>query len=313
VISVGIFNPLTKSGAILIQEHCDREDMGASPSVTVIHSWDVQKDIEALLAVFPNRFQVEAQGSDYSLLVEDQVTLVLVPCRSADGTYATLVLEEYVLNQVADRAIAYGIDVEEKQLLGSTMVKIRLPGKAILFAATADVWKDPAKRATAITQMLLLGIPTKSNGDGLTTGTVSLSGKTTKRDPIFPSKSSASKEMKRSVSMPVISDNATSAVNGFFPSLRVQISERGGCFENFPLNSLEPVQVETDLFVGKLLLIMRPINPKVDPFWNEKIFSKKKRRVIMQLQGKFKYKPEGVLYSGMEVSDPMNLGLIANG
>jgi hypothetical protein len=58
---------------------------------------------------------------------------------------------------------------------------------------------------------------------------------------------------------------------------------------------------------------MRPNNPQDDPYWNDKIFSKKKRRVVMQLQGKLKYKPKGVVYAGMEVSDPMKLGLLASG
>lgn len=82
----------------------------------------------------------------------------------------------------------------------------------------------------------------------------------------------------------------------------------------FPLNSETPIPVETELFVGQLLLIMRPKDPaQDDPFWNERIFAKKKRRVAMQLQGKLKYTPQGTLMAGMEISNPMNLGLIASG
>ena len=99
-----------------------------------------------------------------------------------------------------------------------------------------------------------------------------------------------------------------------FPSLSVRLLEEGGKRRKFPLNSREPIDFETDLFKGKILVIVRPPHPeKDDPYWNERIFSEKKRRVIIQLQGKFKYKPQGVLYAGAEISEQMQLGLVTSG
>ena len=141
-----------------------------------------------------------------------------------------------------------------------------------------------------------------------------------------------------------------------FPTLEVGVLGRNNEMQqDFPINSPTPVPIETDLFKGHMLLVMRPENPLDDPFWNEKVFSKRKRRVsveckddplyvhvhshvvntekhshmdclsfslththaslqlIIQIQGKFKRKPNGVVYAGAEVSDQMKLGLVAKG
>lgn len=98
------------------------------------------------------------------------------------------------------------------------------------------------------------------------------------------------------------------------PSLETRALSLGGNYEHFPLNAETPIPVETELFKGSILLLCRPNDPaKEDPYWNERVFSTKRRRIILQLQGKLKYTPTGTVYAGMEVSDPMKLGLIANG
>jgi len=100
-----------------------------------------------------------------------------------------------------------------------------------------------------------------------------------------------------------------------FPTLQTKVLSFDGNYDPFPLNSQTPIPIETELFSGKLLLICRPNKDpaETDPYWNERIFSKKKRRVVMQLQGKLKYKPTGAIFAGIEISDPMKLGLIASG
>jgi hypothetical protein len=99
-----------------------------------------------------------------------------------------------------------------------------------------------------------------------------------------------------------------------FPSLAVSLLEQNGTLQpGFLLNSREAVLVETDLFVGRMLMILRPIDPDDDPYWNDRIFVKRKRRVVLQLQGKFKRAPIGTVYAGGEISDQMRLGLVAKG
>eukprot|EP00548_Thalassiothrix_antarctica_P001563 CAMPEP_0194131086 /NCGR_PEP_ID=MMETSP0152-20130528/1924_1 /TAXON_ID=1049557 /ORGANISM="Thalassiothrix antarctica, Strain L6-D1" /LENGTH=803 /DNA_ID=CAMNT_0038825747 /DNA_START=50 /DNA_END=2458 /DNA_ORIENTATION=- len=96
-----------------------------------------------------------------------------------------------------------------------------------------------------------------------------------------------------------------------FKTLRVSLDDG---ISSYPLNSHVAVPFENDLFCGEILILCRPMNPEVDdPYWNKKIFSKKRRRFVMQIQGRFKRKPRGLLYFGGEVSEQMKLGLVGNG
>jgi hypothetical protein len=98
-----------------------------------------------------------------------------------------------------------------------------------------------------------------------------------------------------------------------FRTLQVALMGRAPRSE-FAVNAREPVDFETELFKGKLLCILRPENPAVDdPYWNERIFQHRRRRIVINLQGKFKYQPEGTVYAGAEISKPMKLGLVTRG
>jgi hypothetical protein len=272
--------------------------MGASVSVAILHSMNVQSDRETLLAIFPGKFQVETPpGSGSVILVEEQLTLILVPCAQSKGTFATLVLNADMIRQAAKRAVVYGVKVEEENISDATIVKLTMPGGACILAATTDVWKDPSARSAVVLHM--------RNSDA----TKSI-------------EDQSSMDFHRSMSMPDVrtaapsrspSSISISHKNRLFPSIRVETLAKEGRYRGFPLNTEQPVPVETDLFKGSILLTMKPANPEDDPYWNNKIFSKKKRRVVLQMQGKLKYKPEGIVFAGMEVSKPMNLGLLASG
>lgn len=117
-----------------------------------------------------------------------------------------------------------------------------------------------------------------------------------------------------------------------FPSLSVKILEKNGKRRPFPLNTRVPVPFETDLFRGSMFVLVRPPPPhnaatkdtnnnsaadvadSVDPFWNERIFARKKRRLVINIQGQFVRQPVGVVYAGAEMTDPkMQLGLLTRG
>lgn len=102
-----------------------------------------------------------------------------------------------------------------------------------------------------------------------------------------------------------------------FPTLDVKLLGINNQYENFTLNSQIPVDIETNLFIGKMNMILRPMNDPAteDPYWYERIFSKKKRRIVIQIQGKFKYIPTNgnIIYAGAEISNQMKLGLITRG
>jgi hypothetical protein len=60
-----------------------------------------------------------------------------------------------------------------------------------------------------------------------------------------------------------------------FPTLQVTLNGT-----KFPLNAPVPVRFENELFQGKVLLLLRPIDPpKDDPYWNDRVWAKRKRRV----------------------------------
>mmetsp|Transcript_5436 Transcript_5436/g.9072 ORF Transcript_5436/g.9072 Transcript_5436/m.9072 type:complete len:372 (+) Transcript_5436:2-1117(+) len=97
-----------------------------------------------------------------------------------------------------------------------------------------------------------------------------------------------------------------------FPSLAISILSNKQILPGFQINTRRGVPIENDLFVGQVLLIMRPPDPTADPYYNEKVFSKKKRRLEIQIQGKFKYVPTGTVWCGFEVTEAMKLGLVAS-
>jgi hypothetical protein len=58
------------------------------------------------------------------------------------------------------------------------------------------------------------------------------------------------------------------------------------------------------------LVLLRPQDLNDDPYWSERIFSKMKRRIVLNVQGQFKRQPQGTVFAGAEISQHMKLGLI---
>ena len=100
-----------------------------------------------------------------------------------------------------------------------------------------------------------------------------------------------------------------------FPSLDMSVVlSDTDVIPGFTINSRKGVPIESDLFIGKVLLMMRPPNSaEDDPYYHQHIFSKKKRRFEIQIQGKFKYIPKGTVWVGFEVTEQMQLGLVSKG
>ena len=97
-----------------------------------------------------------------------------------------------------------------------------------------------------------------------------------------------------------------------FPSLQVSLLQNENLGPNFPINSRTPVDFETDIFKGKILMLLRPKNLQDDPYWSS-LFSRKKRSFILQVQGKFKRKPTGQIFVGAEITERMKMGLFTRG
>ena len=74
-------------------------------------------------------------------------------------------------------------------------------------------------------------------------------------------------------------------------------------------NSREAQVYETDLFAGKVLILLRPAAREEDVHYSERGFDGRSRCLEFQVQGRFKRAPRGAVYIGGEVSSRMQLGL----
>ncbi|GAX14092.1 hypothetical protein FisN_8Hh072 [Fistulifera solaris] len=81
----------------------------------------------------------------------------------------------------------------------------------------------------------------------------------------------------------------------------------------FPLNATQPIPFQNELFDGHCLMVIKPLPPNQDPYWHTRLFAQKKRRIVWQIQGTFRQVPQGVLYAGAELLQPMRLGLVTQG
>ena len=189
-------------------------------------------------------------------------------------------------------------NVEKKDVGGIDIREIRLPGAGVILLIPPLMVASPASRR----ELALRLAGEKDSGENGSLEDIELTSST---------EANGSTD---GVVKPLQKGSSTDPTLSKIPSLQVQMLEQGGKWQSdFPLNTQSPIPVETELFKGQILVIIRPPNPEDDPYWNERIFSKKKRKIIVQVQGKFKYEPEGVIYAGAEISEPMKLGLITRG
>jgi hypothetical protein len=106
-------------------------------------------------------------------------------------------------------------------------------------------------------------------------------------------------------------DEAGTTAPPTFPLSAKLHSTAEGIPAPFQLNSRSPVPIETPLFSGHALVIVRPDGGAQDPFYQHRVFEGKRRLFEVQLQGRFKRPVEGVLFVGGEISlRQMQLGLL---
>ena len=126
------------------------------------------------------------------------------------------------------------------------------------------------------------------------------------------------------------STHGTSSKPNKFPMLQVQLLQHSSgqygshtvqqqhqqTAEPFVLNDETPYEFETDLFRGKLLVLLRPAHPDDDPYWSPRLWASSspqpitnKKQIIIQVQGQFKQAPTtGRVYMGGERLRPLQLG-----
>jgi hypothetical protein len=89
-------------------------------------------------------------------------------------------------------------------------------------------------------------------------------------------------------------------------TLKVDVQD-GDKFTEVTPNSREPSPFDTDIFAGISQIVVR--TALIDEHFRN-FFEGRKRLFEVQVQGKFKRKPEGEMYVGAEISEKMELGLI---
>ena len=97
-----------------------------------------------------------------------------------------------------------------------------------------------------------------------------------------------------------------------FPTLKFSALNLTGKYRNdFMPNARAPIPIETEFFVGHMVFLVRP--SQEDKYWHDRVFADKNRRLVVQVQGKFKYEPKGPVYAGLEASQELHMGRLSKG
>mmetsp|Transcript_9933 Transcript_9933/g.22207 ORF Transcript_9933/g.22207 Transcript_9933/m.22207 type:complete len:450 (-) Transcript_9933:94-1443(-) len=102
-------------------------------------------------------------------------------------------------------------------------------------------------------------------------------------------------------------------LNDSFPSLAVHLVNESGEHNEFELNSPVGIPIDNDLFVGRVMVLVRP-HASICPKDHEQMLFSNRERFEFQLQGRFKRIPEGEVYCGAELADHgFRLGTLTRG
>jgi hypothetical protein len=244
----------------------------------MIPSTRPESDAELLVSLFPD-LQVEREEHDHGdsggvgnniVLCDKQRGrfLFVVSSSSNAKNLVTLVMDDPVelaaVIQNCSKQIGQEISITFDRYLDDQVLQISLFGGCNLLCVAATVLPSNEGRMQLVKILQLLETNDarsshETNGSTTTLSTLNQSAETDQL-PVFPF---LQVQVGRPQQQQQLDDTETATYTA-----------------NFPLNSKVPVPIESDLFVGHMLMIVRPLQPEVDdPYWNERIFSKRKRRV----------------------------------
>ena len=271
------------------------------PTVAVIGSSHPATDATTVKKLFPKKFRSE-KNQDSVLMIENGTAaplhLFLVDCQANNGgempvhwKNATIVMKEreikYAMEQCRGKwATLFHLEtVEDPTNRYAALAVIRLSGGGNLVLMTSSFLRSRAGRS-ALTEFVLSrerheaidyggvggvrgGVSGGGGGGG---GGGSGTGAMTRAmrdedflkeledqfDPRYMRRRSSTETQKTpSVQHPVPSLR--------FPSLAMSLQRKHGFMQNdVPINSSKPITFETDLFAGKMMVLMRPQHPDQD-------------------------------------------------
>ena len=290
------------------------------PHLSVLGSTNPQTDCATILWLFPYKYSQIA--SPEALLLQERdnpttgTTIMLIHSGvdlPMQWRNAILILEEIEISSAVNRchnraaSVFHQENIEIARNQYTTFAVIRLTGGANLMLLTSTVIKSQLGRA-ALTDFVSSRELIESN---------EARGSSALREETWLDELEGEFSFRRSS---LVSDKGRNSTSGSvpngtapFPSLKVSLQRKHGFLQrDIPINSKCSLTFETDLFVGKMLLFMKPSDP--DDGIHKQFFHDTKASFILQIQGKFKYVPTGTLFGGIELScDEIKPALVTKG
>ena len=305
-------------------------------NVQTLPSVDIVQDTEVLVHALNGRLRVEESSKDYAVLVrstfgdENQdrgdisVLLVLrqIACDTSDPATATRSFNTTLTTWIVDEALIEEVVGNSNTSNGAVVKRVTIDGTVIarLHMSTCIVLLMPPKlvdspsgRKTVAEMLHQIGKGGGSEAldDLPNSAEPATSAETCRATAPSPAKSSTGVQSPTKPGGGGITANDRCLPR--FPNLEAKLMQQNGNYEDFQINTTEAQEFETELFKGKVLILLKPAKPEDDPYWTEKIFSKKQRRIVVQVQGKFKKQPQGTVYLGGETPQPLQIGLLSRG
>ena len=251
------------------------------PHITVLRSECPDKDAATILRLLPDLFELEKKSDDLAVLFAKQETnpsvragllLMLVRARGIHEI-TPLVASEKQIRAAQEACNGEGASLKFTRAVKiasgdkCTLCSIQLQGGATILLVPPELARSPEGREILVRAMISPETVQNENGC-VENGFVDIQ--------VVPDSLNESWANGKAIMQEADSEYPLPK----FPTLDVRLLGKNGELQpDFPLNSPVAIPVETDLFIGRMMLILRPPNPEDDPYWNERIFSERKRRV----------------------------------
>lgn len=298
------------------------------PQIAVLGSSNPQTDVSTIQWLFPFKFRFETKQESIVMTERGNASglvLMIVDCNTSGENMpvhwknATFALEELEITVAAKRCRGMAATVfvrdtiEISRGVFSTLVVIRLSGGGNLVMMSHAFLQSPRGRqafAEFLTSRENIELMDRNRGNESILGENMLQ----ELEDEFNHRASCRRSSYGTIGSNLEDDISVGGPTRNFPTLGLSLQRKHGFMQkDVPINARTPIPFETDLFVGKMSILMRPQHPEDDPYHYDQVFSRTKVWFVLQIQGKFKYNPSGTVYAGLELGNGMKAALIMQG